>query len=362
MKLTKSLLHLRHSGRIIYWAYKAKYKNEIIHRLVRRREMGSFTNYIIRRLLFMIPVLLGITMIIYFVGSLAGNPKDIIRLSFRVITPQQMAYLEHYFHLDQPIYIRYFYYLWDLIHGNLGISLTSGRPVIDEIGPWVWTSMYLQLSALALSVLIGIPVGIYSAKRQYSKSDYAVTGIAIFGYSMPTFWLATMMIILFSFRLGWLPAFGASGGYLGYWWGNWFMDRIAHLIIPMSVLAYVEVATFVRLIRGSMLEILRQDYILAGYASGLKERTIIWKHALKNAITPVLTIIGLSIATALASAPALETATTWPGLGYYFVQAAQSLDLITVEGITVIITVLVLITSMILDFLYGYLDPRVRIT
>lgn len=341
--------------------FKAKYKNACLAKPYGKELMAGLTSYIIRRFLFMIPVLIGITMIVYFVGSLAGNPADLIRISNRVLTPQQQQYLIHYFHLDQPIYIRYLDYLWDLLHLDLGISLTSGRPVIDELVPWMWTSLYLQLSALAISVAVGIPIGIFSAKKQYSKADYAITGIAIFGYSMPTFWLAIMLIIVFSFYLGWLPAFGASGGYLGYWWGNPILDRIAHLIIPMTVLAYVEVATFVRLIRGSMLEILKQDFILAGYASGLKERTIIYKHALKNAITPVLTIVGLSIATALASAPALETATTWPGLGYYFVQAAQSLDIITVEGITVIITVLVLLANLILDFLYGYLDPRVRI-
>ncbi|MEM0288292.1 MAG: ABC transporter permease [Conexivisphaerales archaeon] len=309
----------------------------------------------------MIPVLLGITMLIFFVGDAAGNPIDLVRQSYRTVTPQVIQYLTQYYHLNQPVYLRYLYYLWDLIHFNLGTSLTTGRPVAQEILPWAWTSMYLQLAALAVSVGIGIPIGIFSAKRQYTKSDYAITGIAIFGYSMPTFWLYIMLVIVFSFYLGWLPPFGASGGYLGYWWGNPILDRIAHLILPMFVLGYVEMATFVRLIRGSMLEVLRQDFILAGYASGLKERTIIYKHALKNAITPVITIIALTIASALAAAPALETAATWPGLGYYFVQAAQSLDIITVEGITVILTVLVLVTTLILDFVYGILDPRVRI-
>lgn len=323
--------------------------------------MAGLAGYIIRRILFMIPVIIGITMLVYFAGAAAGNPINLIRAGFHNFRPQQMAQLVAYFHLNQPVYIRYLYYLWDLMHGNLGVSLTTGRPVAQEILPWAWTTAYLQLAALALAVAIGVPVGVYSAKHQYSKSDTTITGVAIFGYSMPTFWLFLVLVIVFAFDLGWLPSFGAASNPPNYWWGNWFLDRVAHLILPMLVLTYVELATFVRLIRGNMLEVLRQDYILAAYASGLSERAVTYKHALKNAITPAITIIGLTIGSALGGAPALETAATWPGLGYYFVQAASSLDIVTVEGITVVITLMVLFANLLLDLLYGAIDPRVRI-
>ncbi len=323
--------------------------------------MGSLWGYIIRRVLFMVPIIIGITMLVYFVGNAAGNPINLVRASYLHFSPGIFDYLKSYYHLDQPVAVRYAYYLWDLLHLNFGNQLTNMRPVIDAIGPWIWTTMYLQLAALFVALGIGIPVGVYSAKHQYAKSDYAVTTITIFGYSMPTFWLGIMLILVFGGILKVLPSFGAYGGVLGIWWGGPIQDRIAHLILPMSVLAYVETATFVRLIRGNMLEVLRQDYVLAAYASGLSDRTVTYKHALKNAITPVITVVGLSIGAALGGAPALETVFTWPGLGYYFTQAALNLDIITVEAITIIITVMVLLANLVLDLTYGLIDPRVRI-
>jgi peptide/nickel transport system permease protein len=309
----------------------------------------------------MIPIIIGVTALVYFVTNAAGNPILLVRTSYLHYSPAIFDYLTKYYHLDQPVEVRYLYYLWNLLHLDFGNQLTNMRPVIAAIGPWIWTTMYLQLAALALALGVGIPVGIYSAKHQYTKSDYAVTTVTIFGYSMPTFWLGIMLIVLFGGILKVLPSFGASSGSLAPWWGGPIQDRIAHLILPMTVLAYVEAATFVRLVRGNMLEVLRQDYVLAAYASGLSDRTVTYKHALKNAITPVITVVGLSIGSALGGAPALETVFTWPGLGFYFTQAAASLDIVTVEAITVIITIMVLIANLILDLTYGVVDPRVRI-
>ena len=199
-------------------------------------------------------------------------------------------------------------------------------------------------------------------KHQYTKSDYTITSIAIFGYSMPTFWLGLLLIYVFAFYLKVLPYGGASHGALPMWWGGEIQDAIAHLILPMVTLAYVEMATFVRLIRGNMLEVLRQDYVLAAQASGLSDFKVTYKHALKNAITPIITLVGLSIASALGGAPATETVFTWPGLGYAFYNAAFSLDITVVEGLTVIITVMVLIANVLLDLVYGLVDPRVRVS
>jgi ABC-type dipeptide/oligopeptide/nickel transport system permease component len=177
---------------------------------------------------------------------------------------------------------------------------------------------------------------------------------------MPVFWLGIMLILLFSFELGWLPSSG-SKGITFLWGGNAILDHIAHLILPVAVLTYVSLATIVRLVRANMLEVLRQDYILAARASGLSENTVTYRYALRNAISPVVTIIGLSFGAALGGAPATETTFTWPGLGYAFAQAAQVLDIPLVQGITVVITIMVLIANLLTDLTYAFLDPRVRI-
>jgi len=307
----------------------------------------------------MIPVFLGVAMLTFFVGNAAGSPIDLIRIFLKNPNPAVLDALRHYYHLDRPVWERFLYWLWDLMQGNLGVSL-SGRQVADQIGKWTLTTLELQVISLLLAVVIGIPVGVYSAQKQYSKADYTITTVAIFGYSMPTFWLGIMLIIVFSFQLGWLPASGAAG--ISYMWGgNPITDWLLHLVLPVAVLTYVSLATIVRLVRANMLETLRQDYILAARASGLSERTVTYRYALRNAITPVVTIVGLSFGAALGGAPATETVFSWPGLGYAFAQAASVLDIPLVQGITIVITIMVLVANLITDFAYAALDPRVRI-
>ena len=323
--------------------------------------MGSLVTYIVRRILFMIPVFLAVSIITFVITNAAGNPIQLIRLGIKNLTPAQLSALESFYHVNDPVFVRYYYWLADFVQGNLGQSLQGGT-VASKIIPWVGTTLELQLSSLLLALVIGIPVGIYSAKHQYQKSDVAVTTTAIFGVSMPTFWLGIMGIIVFSFYLHWLPASGAISGYKPYWWGSIYTDIIAHALLPTAVLTFVSLAAVVRLVRANMLETLRQDYVLAARASGIKERTITYKYALKNAITPLVTIVGLSFGLSLAGAPGLETTFTWPGLGYAFVTAATILDLPTVQGITMIITVLVLVCNLGTDLFYAFLDPRVRLS
>jgi ABC-type dipeptide/oligopeptide/nickel transport system permease component len=323
--------------------------------------MGSLLNYIIRRVLFAIPVFLAVSILTFLITNAAGNPEFIVRLGIRSPTQAQLTALYNYFHLNQPLYTRYFLWLSDFLQGNLGQSLYTGS-VSGEVVPWIATTLELQIPALLLALAIGIPVGIYSAKHQYSKGDYAITTTAIFGISMPTFWIGIMLVIIFSYYLRWLPPGGAYSGYPPYWWGSAPLDALAHLILPLAVLTFVSIATITRLTRVNMLEVMRQDYILAARASGVSERAVTYKHALKNGITPVVTIIGLTFGTFLAGAPALETTFSWPGLGYQFVKAATRLDLPTVLGITMIITLMVLVANVVTDLAYAYLDPRVRIT
>jgi ABC-type dipeptide/oligopeptide/nickel transport system permease component len=321
--------------------------------------LAGYARYIVRRLLFMIPVFLGVSILTYGVGNAAGDPIALIRIGLRNPSPAVLAALRAYYHLDQPVYMRYLNWLWNLLHFDLGTSVT-GRSVAGQIGGWALTTLELQLLSLFLAVAIGVPIGVLSAKRQYSKVDYAVTSIAIFGYSMPTFWLGIMLIIVFSFELGWLPSSGSAGVNF-MWWGNPFLDYLAHLVLPVFVLTYVELATFVRLVRSNMLEVLRQDYILAARSSGLSDRTVTYRYALRNAITPVVTVIALTFGGALGGAPGLETTFSWPGLGLAFTRAALVLDIPLVQGITIVITLMVLVANLILDLTYAILDPRVRI-
>ena len=321
--------------------------------------MASIVRYIIRRLLFMIPVFLGVSILTFLIGNAAGNPINLIRLGLRNPNPAVLDALRKYYHLDVPVYERFVFWLWDLLHGNLGVSI-SGRPVASQIWSWAWTTMELQIISLFLAIVIGIPIGIYSAKNQYSKADYVITSIAVFGFSMPTFWLGIILIIIFSYDLGWLPSSGATGiSFL--WWSNPILDQIAHLILPVAVLTYVGLATIVRLVRANMLDVLRQDYILAARASGLSDRRVTYRYALRNAISPIVTIIGLGFGASLAGAPATETTFSWPGLGYAFTQAASNLDIPLVQGITIVITIMVLVANLVTDIVYAMLDPRVRI-
>jgi|YelNatPaOPRAMG01_1025707.scaffolds.fasta_scaffold28734_4 ABC-type dipeptide/oligopeptide/nickel transport system permease component len=312
----------------------------------------------------MIPLTIGISILSFLVMYAAGDPITIATAGNPRITEAQRQALREYYGLNDPIPVQYLRWLSHLLVLDFGKSLYGGRPVNTLIGNWLWETVKLQLVSLFLALIIAIPIGIRSALKQYSLSDFVVTSVSIFGVSMPTFWIGIILILIFSFWLGWLPSSGAHG-FPQLWplFGikNQITDEIAHLILPAIVLAYVEMALYVRLIRSQMLEVLRQDYILAARACGLPERTIIYKYALKNAITPVLTFVGLSLGGILGGAPITETVFTWPGLGRMFVQAASLLDFPVVMGITMIITIMTLFANLVVDITYAIVDPRIRI-
>jgi len=322
--------------------------------------MAGLGRYIIRRLLYMIPVFIGISILSFLVLYAAGDPIRIMLIGKPNITAETIEALKTYYGLDKPIPIQYLTWLWNLLHGNFGRSLYAARPVNQLISSWFLETVKLQLISIGLALVISIFVGVLSAKRQYSKLDLTVTPIALFGVSMPTFWLGIILIVVFSFNLGWLPSSGAYGDPVK-WWGDPFLDSIAHIILPAVVLTYVSLAQNIRLIRANMLEVLRQDYILAAKASGLPERTIIYKYALRNAISPVITYLGLSLGGIIGGAPITETVFGWPGLGRRFVDAALQLDFPVVMAITMVITIMTLVANLITDISYAVLDPRIRI-
>ena len=322
---------------------------------------SSMTRYIIRRLLYMIPVAIGISILSFITMYAAGDPINIIKLGRANIDEVTLNSLRVYYGLDKPIPVQYINWLNNIIHLDFGKSLYGGRPVNLLIGNWLWETAKLQLLSLFLSIAIAIPIAINAAKKPYSKGDLFVTSISVFGVSMPTFWLGLILIIVFSYSMGLLPSEGARGApYL--WWGNPVLDEIAHLIMPTLVLVYIQLAQNIKLIRANMLEVLRSDYILAARASGISERKIVYKYALRNAITPVITFLGISLGAIIAGAPMTEYVFNWPGLGRRFVEAASRLDFPVIMGITMIITVMTLLANLLVDVSYVYLDPRVRLS
>jgi peptide/nickel transport system permease protein len=324
----------------------------------------SLLKYIARRVLYMIPMAIGISMISFLVMYAAGDPIKLATAGHPNITEGQREALRKYYGLDQPIPIQYLNWLSHLLVGDFGRSLYGGRPVNQLIGDWIWETIKLNLIGSLLALAIAIPVGVHSALKQYSLSDAIVTTTSIFGVSMPTFWIGIVLILIFSFWLGWLPSSGAYGfpkSWPLFGINNSFVDAVAHMILPVAVLTYVEQALYVRLTRSQMLEVLRQDYILAARASGLPESKVTYKYALRNAITPVITYAGITIGSVVGGAPMTETVFSWPGLGRRFVEAATLLDFPVVMGITMIITVMILIANLIVDISYVAVDPRISV-
>jgi len=322
---------------------------------------SSMFRYIIRRLLYMIPVAVGISIIAFITMYAAGNPLDLIRIGKPNIDQTTLNALSAYYGLNKPIPIQYLNWVNNILHLNFGKSLYGGQPVNTLIGPEILPTIELQVISLAIAFAISIPIAVRSARKPYSKQDLTVTSFSLFGVSMPTFWFGLLLIIFFSFDLGWLPSAGAKGSEQFLWWGNPALDVIAHFIMPVIVLVYVSLAQNIRLIRANMLEVLRSDYILAARASGISDRKVVYRYALRNAVTPAVTFLAIALGGMLAGAPMTEYVFSWPGLGRQYVASTLALDFPVIMAITMLITVMTLIANLLMDILYVYIDPRVRI-
>ena len=320
--------------------------------------------YVIRRTLYLIPVFFGITLLVFSIERLAGDPIRLLTALNPKVTEQQRQLLRQYFGLDKPVYIQYLNWLFELSRGDLGISYTSGAniPVSTLIAQKAWLTLEIQLIGLALSLLIAVPIGVLSARKRYSKLDVAVTNTALVGTSIPIFFLGIVFILVFGYYLRLLPAGGAQSAIPEqYPYGSFFLDQLSHLVLPITVYTFASLAPVVLLVRSSMLEILRQDFILAARASGLKESTVIYKHGLKNALIPIVTYVGLYFGGLLTGAPITETVFNWPGVGQLFVIATNSLDFPVIQGVVVVITLMTLVANIVTDISYAYIDPRIRI-
>jgi peptide/nickel transport system permease protein len=320
--------------------------------------------YIIRRILYLIPLFFGILVLVFVATRIAGDPVKLMVGLNPHVTAEARQRLTEYYGLDKPLYYQFFLYLWDLFNGNLGnaYAIRGGTPVTTLIGDYAGLTFELQLSALFLSLLIAIPIGVISARRQYSKLDVSMSTTSLVGTCIPVFYMGIIFILIFSYFLGWFPPFGAHSLLPErYPFGSYALDALWHLALPTAVLTLADLAPIVLLIRSSMLEVLRQDYVLAARASGLSERTVVYKHALRNALIPVVTYVGLYFGGMLAGAPITETVFNWPGAGWLFVQALDRLDFPVIMGITVFVALMTLVANLITDLTYAYIDPRIRI-
>ncbi|ADI27937.1 ABC transporter permease [Geobacillus sp. C56-T3] len=330
-------------------------------------------SYVVRRVLMVIPVLFGMSLVVFFmIRAIPGNPAQVIL--GQKATKEAVAALTHKLGLDQPWYVQYVKYIGGLLHGDLGESIRTGAPIAAEIWPYLAATIELSLAAMLIAVIIGVNAGIISAWFQNSWFDYIAMVLALIGVSMPIFWLGLMEQWLFSIELDWLPTSGRedvrnpvepithlylidtllSGNTDQFW------QVVQHLVLPSMALATIPMAIIARMTRSSMLEVMKSDYIRTARAKGLSMFWVVYKHSLKNAIIPVLTVIGLQTGLLLGGAILTETIFSWPGIGRYIYDAIGYRDYPVIQsGILIIATIFIFI-NLIVDLLYAIIDPRIK--
>lgn len=322
--------------------------------------------YLLRRILGAIPLLLGILTLIFFVVHLApGDPTA--RFLSPNVPPEVVAQMRENLGLNQPLHIQYFKWLKAFLTGDFGYSFGQMRPIGEILPEVLWNTVQLTLISLVVIFVVGMLIGIVQAVRQYSIADNVLTFVALFFYSMPSFWFALMLILIFSLKAntaGWPIQFPASGmtgveyDYLGV--GGKITDRIMHLVLPAIALGIGSAAGVARYMRGSMLEVIHQDFIRTARAKGLSERTVVFKHALRNALIPIITLLGLYLPFLLSGAVLVETIFGWPGMGRAIVDAILQRDYPMVMATSFVIAAIVVAGNLLSDVLYAVVDPRIR--
>jgi peptide/nickel transport system permease protein len=316
--------------------------------------------YVLRRLIQAIPILIGISVISFAIINLApGDPTDRFR-SGRV-SPETIQNLIRLYGLDKPLpeqFVSWFTAFWQFPFraDAWGYSFVDGRPVVEKIFEKIPTTLELMLTSLVVTMVVSIPLGVLAAVKQYSWADKIITTMATVGYALPSFVLGILLLYIFAIKLNWFPSFGRQS--LGQE-GN-FPDYLRHLFLPVCSLAIQQIAGWSRYMRSSMLEVLQQDYVRTARAKGLPGSKVLYKHALKNALLPVITLLGLTLPSLLAGAAITETIFSWPGLGLMAVQSVTTNDFPVVLAIVMIGGMMVLLGNLIADVLYGFVDPRIK--
>lgn len=301
--------------------------------------------FVARRLLHLVPVLLGTSFLVFLLVHLV--PGDPVRVMLQDVgSPEQVERLRQQLGLDRPMYVQYADFVARAVRGDLGRSIHTRRPVFQEIAFRVPYTVRMAVTATLVAVAMGIVLGSVAATHHLSALDYGTMAVALAGVSLPSFWFGLVLILIFSLHLRWLPPAGA--------------DSLLHLILPAITLGSGAAAIIARLTRSSMLEVLRQDYIRTARAKGVADRRLVYRHALKNAMIPVVSIVGLQFASLLGGAVIVETVFGWPGIGRLAVDAIFNRDIPVIQGVVLVAAVIFVLVNLVVDLIYGLLDPRIR--
>lgn len=308
------------------------------------------SRYIVKRILLLIPVMLGVTFVVFFIMSLTkGDPA--VTILGDMASEESLAQMRESLGLNDPFFTRYFRYIGDILHGDWGKSYKNQLDVMHLIMERFPSTALLAIAATLFATIVGVPVGILSAKKQYSTLDNVATVAALIGVSMPVFWLGLILVIVFALNLNLLPSQGMGDGF----WGVF-----KSLILPSITLGAYTLAVILRTTRSSMLEVIKKDYIDTARAKGIKESQVTWKHMLSNALIPIITVAGLQFGQLLGGAMITETVFAWPGLGRLMLDSIKARDIPVVLGSVMFICLVFSIVNLVVDILYAFVDPRIK--
>lgn len=330
-------------------------------------------NYLLRRVIGTIPVLLLVSLLVFLlIHAAPGDPADLL-LSDQA-TPQDVAEARHRWGLDQPLYVQYVRFLVNVFRGDFGTSFRYSDPVINVIGERLPATIELAFISLLIALALGLPLGVWAGAKPNSWADNFGSLFGFFGISMPSFWFGIMLILVFAGYLNWLPSSGrstygiASGSQTGFYIlasiaaGNFHAawDGVRHVILPAVALGTNMMGIIMRVTRSAVLEVMHEDFVRTAHAKGATERTVLWRHVLRNALVPVITVGGLELGTLLSGSIIVETVFAWPGSGALLISAIESRDYPLITGTVIIYTLAFVAINFMIDIIYGFVDPRIR--
>ncbi len=330
--------------------------------------------FILTRVSLVIPTFIGMTLLTFvMIRLIPGDPIEALAGEHGV-DPTRHEELRHQFGFDKPLLVQYMVYVDRVLHGDLDKSLSTHQPVLTEFTELFPATIELSVSAILFAVILGLPAGILAATRRGRFLDHSVMGVSLVGYSMPIFWWGLLLILFFSVYLGWTPVSGRIDIAYDFDSVTGFMlidslisgqegaftSAVSHLILPMIVLGTIPLAVIARMTRSSMLEVLNEDYIRTAKAKGLSPPRVVWIHALRNALIPVITVIGLQVGTLMAGAILTETIFSWPGVGRWLIGSIYRRDYFVLQGGTLLVASIVILVNLFVDLLYGLINPRIR--
>lgn len=312
--------------------------------------------FVVRRLLQAVPLLLGLTLVAFLLLSITpGGPLAIYKGNPKV-RPEDLARLERQLGLDRPWLVRYANWLSGFVRGDWGYSLSNKLPVYPQVRERFTNTLYLMGVSLFVTVLVAVPLSVVSAVRRYSAGDHAISALAFLGQAVPEFWLGLLLILLFAVKLGWLPA----GGMFTIGGGFSLLDRARHLVLPVLTIVTVNAGFYTRYLRASLIEVLREDYVRTARAKGLSERVVLYRHALRNALLPFVTVVALHVPAVFAGSVVAEVIFSWPGMGRLFWQAAQLKDYPLLMAMVTVGGLFVILANLAADIVYAMVDPRIQ--